>query len=99
MPTSNFEDKAYEINDANSSAPVKLDAVAQAHIEKHIKLQEDLTDEMVGMARQLKESSLLVSQSLQNSEKIGPKLLEVGEGSLHRHLIAIPISSPPVPTT
>ncbi|PON78835.1 hypothetical protein PanWU01x14_017340 [Parasponia andersonii] len=54
---------------------------------------------MFGMARQLKESSLLVSQSLQNSEKIGLKLLEVGEGGLYRHLIAIPISSPPVPTT
>ncbi|XP_037491311.1 uncharacterized protein LOC105632145 [Jatropha curcas] len=34
------------------------------------KLQEDLTDEMVGLAQQLKESSLLMSQSLQNTEKI-----------------------------
>ncbi|KAF4352444.1 hypothetical protein G4B88_018876 [Cannabis sativa] len=37
---------------------------------RSVKLQEDLTDEMVGLARQLKESSILVSQSVQNSEKI-----------------------------
>ncbi|RZC55530.1 hypothetical protein C5167_014375 [Papaver somniferum] len=41
------------------SAPIKLDAEAQAHIEKHRKLQEDLTDEMVGLAQRLKESSLM----------------------------------------
>ncbi|PON53186.1 Vesicle transport protein, Use [Parasponia andersonii] len=82
VPGSNFEDKAYEINDANSSAPVKLDSMAQAHIEKHRKLQEDLTDEMVGLARQLKESSLLVSQSLQNSEKILDSTEEAIERSL-----------------
>jgi SNARE protein 1 len=29
-----------------------------------------LTDEMVGLAQQLKESSLLMSQSLQNTEKV-----------------------------
>ncbi|RVW76729.1 hypothetical protein CK203_047568 [Vitis vinifera] len=34
------------------------------------KLQEDLTDEMVGLAKQLKQSSLLMSQSIQNTEKI-----------------------------
>jgi hypothetical protein len=34
------------------------------------KLQDDLTDEMVGLAQQLKESSLLMSQSLQNTEKV-----------------------------
>ncbi|GMN62084.1 hypothetical protein TIFTF001_031168 [Ficus carica] len=63
---SNIEDKA---TDAYSSTPVKLDAMAQAHIEKHRKLQEDLTDEMVVLARQLKEGSLLVNRSLQDSEK------------------------------
>ncbi|KAL6646243.1 hypothetical protein ACP70R_017851 [Stipagrostis hirtigluma subsp. patula] len=51
-------------------APIKLDAEAQAHIEKHRKLQEDLTDEMVELARQLKESSLLMNQSVQETEKI-----------------------------
>lgn len=34
------------------------------------KLQEDLTDEMVGLARQLKETSLLMNQSIQNTEKV-----------------------------
>ncbi|EXB52099.1 hypothetical protein L484_024649 [Morus notabilis] len=67
---SNIEDEACETTDANSSTPVKLDSVAQAHIEKHRKLQEDLTDEMVVLARQLKESSLIVNRSLQNSEKV-----------------------------
>jgi len=51
-------------------APIKLDAAAQAHIEKHRKLQEDLTDEMVELARQLKESSLMMNQSVQQTEKI-----------------------------
>lgn len=34
------------------------------------KLQEDLTDEMVGLAKQLKESSLIMSKSLENTEKV-----------------------------
>ncbi|XP_073139297.1 uncharacterized protein [Henckelia pumila] len=33
-------------------------------------LQEDLTDEMVVLARQLKESGLVMNQSIQNTEKI-----------------------------
>ncbi|CAD5162870.1 unnamed protein product [Musa acuminata subsp. malaccensis] len=49
--------------------PVKLDAGALTSIEKIRKLQEDLTDDMVGLARQLKESSLLMVQSLQDTEK------------------------------
>ncbi|KAL0371205.1 UNVERIFIED_CONTAM: hypothetical protein Sangu_0438600 [Sesamum angustifolium] len=64
------EDKSPRIDkDSNTSNSVKLDAAAQAHIEKHRKLQEDLTDEMVGLARQLKESSLMMSQSIKNTEK------------------------------
>ncbi|XP_050270072.1 uncharacterized protein LOC126714114 [Quercus robur] len=70
VPASNSEDRIHDTTEADSSAPVKLDAAAQAHIEKHRKLQEDLTDEMVGLARQLKESSLMMSNSLQNTEKI-----------------------------
>ncbi|KDP46240.1 hypothetical protein JCGZ_10080 [Jatropha curcas] len=66
----NFDDRTHEITQVDTSAPVKLDAAAKTHIEKHRKLQEDLTDEMVGLAQQLKESSLLMSQSLQNTEKI-----------------------------
>lgn len=34
------------------------------------KLQEDLTDGMVDLAMQLKESSLLMSQSIKNTEKV-----------------------------
>ncbi|CAL9144467.1 unnamed protein product [Musa hybrid cultivar] len=49
--------------------PVKLDAGALTRIEKNRNLQEDLTDDMVGLARQLKESSLLMVQSLQDTEK------------------------------
>ncbi|XP_024018952.1 uncharacterized protein LOC21407383 isoform X2 [Morus notabilis] len=79
---SNIEDEACETTDANSSTPVKLDSVAQAHIEKHRKLQEDLTDEMVVLARQLKESSLIVNRSLQNSEKILDSTEEAIERSL-----------------
>uniref|UniRef100_A0A0E0LXB5 Vesicle transport protein USE1 n=1 Tax=Oryza punctata TaxID=4537 RepID=A0A0E0LXB5_ORYPU len=56
--------------DKDIEAPIKLDAEAQAHIEKHRKLQEDLTDEMVELARQLKESSLTMHQSVQETEKI-----------------------------
>jgi len=33
-------------------------------------LQDNLTDEMVVLAKQLKESSLMMSQSLQNTEKV-----------------------------
>ncbi|KAK4596123.1 hypothetical protein RGQ29_014252 [Quercus rubra] len=69
VPASNSEDRIHDTTEADSSAPVKLDAAAQAHIEKHRKLQEDLTDEMVGLARQLKESSLMMSNSLQSTEK------------------------------
>ncbi|KAK6164540.1 hypothetical protein DH2020_001404 [Rehmannia glutinosa] len=105
--------------DTDTTKSVKLDAAAQAHIEKHRspyfwgytratlsaifniehliiislflgvvfigdvpttdygynvvfyrKLQEDLTDEMVDLARQLKESSLMMNQSIKNTENI-----------------------------
>uniref|UniRef100_A0A453RMT7 Uncharacterized protein n=1 Tax=Aegilops tauschii subsp. strangulata TaxID=200361 RepID=A0A453RMT7_AEGTS len=61
---------SHERKEKDTGAPIKLDAEAQAHIEKHRKLQEDLTDEMVDLARQLKESSLLMNQSVQDTEKI-----------------------------
>ncbi|KAK9275794.1 hypothetical protein L1049_023063 [Liquidambar formosana] len=70
VPASNVEDRMHDTIEADHSVPVKLDATAQAYIEKHRKLQEDLTDEMVDLAQQLKESSLVMSQSLQNTEKI-----------------------------
>uniref|UniRef100_A0ACD5TEK7 Uncharacterized protein n=1 Tax=Avena sativa TaxID=4498 RepID=A0ACD5TEK7_AVESA len=59
-----------EREERDSGAPIKLDTEAQAHIEKHRKLQEDLTDEMVDLARQLKESSMVMNQSVQDTEKI-----------------------------
>ncbi|RVW35993.1 hypothetical protein CK203_078303 [Vitis vinifera] len=70
VPASNVEDRTHDTVKADASGPVKLDAAAQAHVEKHRKLQEDLTDEMVGLAKQLKQGSLLMSQSIKNSEKI-----------------------------
>ncbi|KAJ1433418.1 Vesicle transport protein, Use1 [Sesbania bispinosa] len=70
VPASSTEDRTYELAETDHSSPVKLDAAAHAHIEKHRKLQDDLTDEMVVLAKQLKESSLMMSQSLQNTEKI-----------------------------
>ncbi|KAK0579586.1 hypothetical protein LWI29_028308 [Acer saccharum] len=47
---SNFQDRTRDTVKADTSEPVKLDAAAQAHIEKHRKLQDNLTDEMVGLA-------------------------------------------------
>ncbi|XP_017410359.1 uncharacterized protein LOC108322696 isoform X1 [Vigna angularis] len=70
VPTSYTEDKVHDLAETDNTSPVKLDASAHAHIEKHRMLQEDLTDEMVVLAKQLKESSLMMSQSLQNTEKI-----------------------------
>ncbi|CAN1346448.1 hypothetical protein LINPERPRIM_LOCUS40764 [Linum perenne] len=67
---SNVEDRSRDNAQDDASAPVKLDAAAHVHIEKHRKLQEDLTDEMVVLARQLKESSLMMSQSVQGAEKV-----------------------------
>lgn len=70
VPGSSTDTGHHDNATSGSSTPIKLDAAAQSHIEKHRKLQEDLTDEMVGLARQLKESSLMMSQSVQNTEKI-----------------------------
>lgn len=68
--------------DAGPSKAVKLDTAAKEHIDKHRKLQEDLTDEMVGLARQLKERSLMISQSVENTEKILDSTEEAIEQSL-----------------
>ncbi|XAR58628.1 hypothetical protein NMG60_11014103 [Bertholletia excelsa] len=66
----NTEVRPHNVGETDNSAPVKLDAAARTHIEKHRKLQEDLTDEMVVLARQLKESSLMMNQSVRNTEKL-----------------------------
>ncbi|CAF2112010.1 BnaC08g26520D [Brassica napus] len=68
--------------DAGPSKAAKLDTAAKEHIDKHRKLQEDLTDEMVGLARQLKERSLMISQSVENTEKILDSTEEAIEQSL-----------------
>lgn len=68
--------------DAGPSKALKLDTAAKEHIDKHRKLQEDLTDEMVGLARQLKERSLMISQSVENTEKILDSTEEAIEQSL-----------------
>ncbi|KAI3801053.1 hypothetical protein L1987_29154 [Smallanthus sonchifolius] len=81
-PSLTSEDRSQSTIDASDSATVKLDAAAQAHITKHRKLQEDLTDEMVGLARQLKESTLMMNQSIKNTEKILDSTEEAVERSL-----------------
>ncbi|KAL3734112.1 hypothetical protein ACJRO7_023458 [Eucalyptus globulus] len=81
-PTSSTAGTTQSHNEVDTSGPVKLDAAVQAHIEKHRKLQEDLTDEMAGLARRLKESSLVMSQSLQNTEKILDSMEKVVEHRL-----------------
>eukprot|EP00262_Sarcandra_glabra_P005735 TRINITY_DN17529_c0_g1_i1.p1 TRINITY_DN17529_c0_g1~~TRINITY_DN17529_c0_g1_i1.p1 ORF type:complete len:242 (-),score=42.18 TRINITY_DN17529_c0_g1_i1:197-922(-) len=63
-------DRTHEISESDPLTPVKLDSSAQAHIERHRKLQEDLTDEMVGLVQQLKESSYTMSRSMEATEKI-----------------------------
>lgn len=82
VPNSSVEDRGKNTVDATDSAPIKLDAKAQAHISKHRKLQEDLTDEMVVLARQLKESTLMMNQSIKNTEKILDSTEEAVEQSL-----------------
>ncbi|KAG4959149.1 hypothetical protein JHK87_035782 [Glycine soja] len=69
-PASSTEERAHKPAETDHISPVKLDAAAHAHIEKHRMLQDNLTDEMVVLAKQLKESSLMMSQSLQNTEKV-----------------------------
>ncbi|KAI3806054.1 hypothetical protein L1987_21945 [Smallanthus sonchifolius] len=68
VPSSSF--RSQDSSESSDSSPVKLDAAAQTHITKHRKLQEDLTDEMVVLARQLKENSLKMNKSIQNTERI-----------------------------
>lgn len=82
VPPSTVEERGQNTVDATDSGPIKLDAAAQAHITKHRKLQEDLTDEMVELARQLKESTLMMNQSIKNTEKILDSTEQAVEHSL-----------------
>ncbi|XP_022716983.1 uncharacterized protein LOC111275723 isoform X2 [Durio zibethinus] len=103
VPTSSNKDRTHDPTEADTSAPIKLDAAAQAHIQKHRKLQEDLTDEMVGLAQQLKESSLMMSRSLENTEKILDSTEKAVEHSLastgHANVRAMQIYSETSKTT
>ncbi|XP_041995926.1 uncharacterized protein LOC121746062 [Salvia splendens] len=91
------------IEDSNNAKSVKLDAAAHAHIEKHRQLQEDLTDEMVGLARKLKESSLMISRSIKNTEKILDSTENAVEQSLassgHANTRAVEVYSQSLKTT
>ncbi|CAD6225541.1 unnamed protein product [Miscanthus lutarioriparius] len=54
----------------DAGAPIRLDAAAQARIDKHRLLQEGLIDEMVELAHQLNKSSLIMNRSMQEMEKL-----------------------------
>ncbi|KAF8378265.1 hypothetical protein HHK36_029604 [Tetracentron sinense] len=103
VPPAKAEARIHETTETDPSMPVKLDALAQAHIEKHRKLQEDLTDEMVGLAQQLKESSLMMNRSLQDTEKILDSTEKAVEHSLastsHTNARAVGIYSETSKTT
>jgi SNARE protein 1 len=47
-----------------------VDAATLGAVQKHRELQEGLTDEMVALAAQLKDSSMLMDVSLQDTEHI-----------------------------
>ncbi|XP_058773023.1 uncharacterized protein LOC131647128 [Vicia villosa] len=70
VAASSTEDRAHEPSETDHLSSVKLDTAGHAHIEKHRKLQNDLTEEMVVLAKQLKESSLMMSQSVKDTVKI-----------------------------
>ncbi|KAL5983816.1 hypothetical protein ACLOJK_017911 [Asimina triloba] len=95
------EVKAHEEIDPTKT--IKLDAGTQAHVAKHRKLQEDLTDEMVVLAQQLRESSLMMNQSLQDTEKILDSTERAVEHSLastgHANVRAMTIYSESSKTT
>ncbi|XP_052179890.1 uncharacterized protein LOC127793146 [Diospyros lotus] len=82
VPQSKIEERQHNSVESDNSASVKLDSAAWTHVEKHRQLQENLTDEMVVLARQLKESSLVMSQSLKNTEKILDSTEKAVENSL-----------------
>ncbi|GAB2222056.1 hypothetical protein Drorol1_Dr00013254 [Drosera rotundifolia] len=84
VPTPSTREDFLDRVESDSSAPVTLDSAAHVHIQKHRKLQEGLTEEMVELAQQLKENSLMMSRSLQNTEKILDSTEKAVEQSLAR---------------
>lgn len=65
-----IEPNSHDRKQSYVGTPIKLDADAQTRVERQRELQEDLTDEMVELAHQLKESSLVMNQSVQETGKI-----------------------------
>ncbi|XP_024399892.1 uncharacterized protein [Physcomitrium patens] len=54
----------------SSRPPARVDASLQSLMQRHRELQEGLTDEMVMLSAQLKESSLMMDQALHETDKV-----------------------------
>lgn len=65
-----------------SRPPVRVDASLQSLMQLHRELQEGLTDEMVMLSTQLKESSLMMDQALHKTNKVLESTEDVVECSL-----------------
>ncbi|KAG0602926.1 hypothetical protein M758_10G052400 [Ceratodon purpureus] len=61
---------------------VRVDASLQSLVQRHRQLQEGLTDEMVMLSAQLKESSLLMDQALHETDEVLESTEEAVEYSL-----------------
>lgn len=77
-----IEPRSYGRKQRDVGAPIKLDAEAQIRIEKQRELQEDYTAKMVELAHQLKESSLVMNQSVLETQKILDSTERAMENSL-----------------
>lgn len=67
---------------SDQGSTLKVDSATLELIEKHRHLQEDLTDEMVDLARQMKEASLSMNQAVLDSEKVLDSTEQAVEHSL-----------------
>lgn len=71
MPDTSRSELMQKIKDGNDQgSALKVDSATLELIEKHRHLQDDLTDEMVDLARQIKEASLSMNQAVHDSEKV-----------------------------
>lgn len=61
---------------------VRVDASLQSLVQRHRELQEGLTDEMVTLSAQLKESSLMMDQALHETDKVLESTEDAVEASL-----------------
>lgn len=67
---------------SDQGSALKVNSATLELIEKHRHLQEDLTDEMVDLARQMKEASLSMNQAVHDSEKVLDSTEQAVEHSL-----------------